>query len=134
MAPPSSISWGWWSSIGDGVSDGVATRPHLQQVVYVGDPVVLGDGDLLDHLPGDGLQAGQRQQDLPEPGGQELWSGRREGEACAPAPGVVLPVADVVLQVHLDLVPETLDPVDVAEAPGVRVEEDNGLQMVRWGI
>jgi hypothetical protein len=31
------------------------------------DAIVLGEGDLLDHLPGDGLEAGQRQQDLSKP-------------------------------------------------------------------
>jgi hypothetical protein len=33
----------------------------------VGDPVVLGEGDLLNHLPGDGLEAEQGQQDLSKP-------------------------------------------------------------------
>jgi hypothetical protein len=33
----------------------------------VGNPIVLGEGDLFDHLPGNGLKAGQGQEDLTKP-------------------------------------------------------------------
>lgn len=59
----------------------------------------LGELDLLDHLPRDALQRRQAQQQLPE----------------APA-AVVLAVADVVLQIDLDLVAELLDFLRLREA------------------
>ena len=72
---------------------------NLEQIVD-SDPVVLGVRDLLDHLQGDGLEAGQRQQDLPEP-----------------APGVVLSVADVVFQIHLNVITATIFGQQIAVAP-----------------
>lgn len=62
----------------------------------------FGELYLLDHLPGDALQRRQTQQQFAEP----------------PAP-VVLTVADVVLQVDLDLVTELLDLLRLRETLGV---------------
>ena len=100
-------------------------------------PAVLGHLDLLYHLPGDGLQRGQRQENL--------------SEATA---RVVLAVADVVLQIdletefastsrdkekaflpaHLYLVSEPFDLVDIEQSPGVGVEEDDGLETGEFGV
>ncbi len=49
----------------------LGTKFYLEESIYVSDPVVLGEGDLLNHLPGDGLEARQGQQDLPEPAAME---------------------------------------------------------------
>lgn len=54
---------------------------------------------LLDHLPRDALQRRQTQQQLAEP-----------------AASVVLPIADVVLQVYLDLVAQLLYLLRLREA------------------
>lgn len=63
-----------------------ASEEHLlQEVVNVGYTAVLGELDLLYHLPRDRLQRGQSQQDLAKP-----------------SPCVVLSVANVIFQVHLD--------------------------------
>lgn len=62
----------------------------------------LGELYLLDHLPGDGLQCGEGEEELAES-----------------TPAVVLAVADVVLQVDLDLVAEGLHAVRLAQALGV---------------
>ncbi len=45
-----------------------------------------------------------------------------------PATCDVLPVSNVVLQVHLDLIAQALDPVHVAQSPSVGVKEYNGLR------
>ena len=39
----------------------------LKQVVNLGHTEELGELDLFDHLPGDALQVGQGEKDLPEP-------------------------------------------------------------------
>ena len=44
-----------------------------------------------------------------------------------PAPCVILTVANVVFQVHLDLVTETLDSVHIAQAACIRIKEHNCL-------
>lgn len=65
----------------------VTSEEHLlQQVVYLGQAAELNELELLDHLPGDALQGGQQEQQLPET-----------------TPRVVLPVVNVVLQAHLHL-------------------------------
>ena len=65
---------------------GASAEEHLlQEVVDLRHAARLGDADLLDHLPRDGLEAGQRQQDLAEA-----------------AAAVVEPLrGDVILQVDL---------------------------------
>ena len=47
--------------------DDIGWTEYLEESVYVSHPIVLGEGDLLNHLPGDGLEAGQGQQDLSKP-------------------------------------------------------------------
>ena len=65
----------------------LTSQQHLvQQVVYLGQAAELDELELLDHLPGDALQGGQQEQQLPEA-----------------TPGVVLAVVNVVLQTHLNL-------------------------------
>lgn len=65
----------------------LTSQKHLlQQVVDLSHAEELNKLDLLYHLPGDALQRGQQEEDVTEP-----------------APGVVLAVVDVVLQVDLDL-------------------------------
>lgn len=65
----------------------VTSKEHLlQQVVYLGQAAELNELELLDHLPGDALQGGQQEEQLPET-----------------TPRVVLPVVNVVLQAHLHL-------------------------------
>ena len=56
----------------------------MEQVVDVREAVVLGQADLLDHVPGDGLETAEGEQDLAEA-----------------TPGVVLAVVDVVLEIDL---------------------------------
>jgi len=91
--------WVWGFLVGSGLT----SQQHLlQQVVYLGHAEELDELDLLDHLPGDALQRGQQQQQLPEA-----------------AARVVLPVVDVVLQAHLHLVPHALDLHRVAQTLGV---------------
>ena len=44
-----------------------------------------------------------------------------------PAPCVILSVANVVFQVHLDLISETLDSVHIAQAACIGIKEHNCL-------
>lgn len=84
-------------------SERLTAQQHLlEQVVDLHHPEELHELDLLDHLPGDALQRGQQQEQLPE----------------APA-GVVLPVVDIVLQAQLHLEPHVLDLHGVAEPFGI---------------
>lgn len=70
----------------------------LEQAVDVRHAEQLGELDLLDHLPGYGLESRQGEQDLAEA-----------------AAALVLSVADVVLQVDLDLVAQRLDAARLAQ-------------------
>lgn len=70
------------------LSQCLTTEQHfLQQTVNPGYAKQLGKLNLLNHLPSDGLKCRQGEQDF------------SETAAC-----VVLPVAYVVLQVHLNLI------------------------------
>lgn len=81
----------------------LTSQQHLlQQVVNLSHAKELDELDLLYHLPGDALQHGQQQQQLPEA-----------------APRVVLPVVDVILQAHLHLVPHPLDLGRVTQPLGI---------------
>ena len=57
---------------------------------------------MFDHLPGDALETGEDEQELPEPPAR-----------------VVLAVVDVVLEVHLHLVTHRADLLQVTDATGV---------------
>lgn len=71
----------------------VTSKKHfLQQVVNLGHAKEFDELDLLNHLPSDALQCWQQQEQLSKA-----------------APGVVLPVVDVVLQADLDLVSHPFD-------------------------
>lgn len=61
-----------------------------------------GQLDLLDHLPGDGLEWGEGEEELPET-----------------SPGGVLPVRHVVLEELLDLIADGLDPPRLSQSFGV---------------
>lgn len=74
----------------------------LQQVVDLGQTEQLGHLDLLDHLPGDALEAGQDQEDL-----------------AVAAARVVLAVVDVIFEVDLDLVAHGLDLAGVTDSTGI---------------
>lgn len=71
----------------------LTTKEHLlQQIVDSGHSKQFSKLHLLNHLPGNALQWRKHQQNLPK----------------AP-PGVILSIVDVVFQVNLNLVTETLD-------------------------
>jgi len=70
-----------------------ATQEHLlEQGIDVRHAKQSDELDLLDHLPGDGLQGGQGQQDLAET-----------------SSAVVLTIADVIFEIYLDLIAQLLD-------------------------
>ena len=54
----------------------------------------------------------------------------REKMVSVPAPCVILTVANVVFQVHLDLVTETLDSVHIAQAACIRIKEHDCLPKI----
>ena len=47
-----------------------------------------------------------------------------------PAPCVILAIADVIFEVHLDLIAETLDPIYISQTSCVRIKEHNRLQIL----
>ena len=49
---------------------------------------------------------------------------------CLPASSVILAITDVIFEVHLDLIAETLDPVNISQTSCVRIKEHDRLQIL----